>query len=188
MKILITGPQGSGKSTQAKLLAEELNIPTIDIGQILRDFSKSGDEKALAVKEAMNKGTLAPDQIAADLMRERMGQSSDFVADGYPRSIGQLTLFDPCYDLVFYLEIADKVVRQRLLRRGRLDDNPEVIDERLRNYHKLTEPVLSKFQSLGILSKIDANLSIDNINKEILKIVKGDPRFTQGEKESGDSK
>lgn len=181
MKILVAGPQGSGKSTQAKLLADELNLPVIDIGQILRDFSTTGSEEAFKVKDAMSKGTLAPNEIAARLMQEAVAQTNgDFIADGYPRSIDQLALFDPHYDLVFYLQIADKDVRQRLLRRGRLDDNPEIIDERLKNYHKLTEPVLVKYEDLRILSRIEADKSIEDIRKEILSEVKG--------RESGGSK
>ncbi len=168
MKILVTGPQGSGKTTQAELAAKKLGLPVIDIGRILREFAKDTSDDAKAVRETMNKGVLAPDQIVADLMKEKINESGGgFVADGYPRSLSQLELFDPEYNLVFYLQIADEVVRQRLLRRGRADDNPEIIDERLKNYHLLTEPLLEKFKEKGILTVLDGNQPIEQIHEKI---------------------
>lgn len=168
MRILITGSQGSGKTTQAELLSQKLNLPIIDLGRILRDFAKEDSEDSRSVKESMIKGVLAPDQIVAGLMRTKVDESGgNFVADGYPRSVNQLDLYDPGYDLVFYLQIADEIVRQRLLRRGRADDNPEIIDERLKNYHLLTKPLLEKFKEKGVLTVMDGNQPIEQIHQQI---------------------
>ena len=172
MKILISGSQGSGKTTQANLLSRRLNLPVIDIGQKLRDLAKTDSEEAIKINESILKGELAPDQIVADLMRAEVEKAAgDFIADGYPRSLNQAKLYDPNYDLVFYLSIPDSVAVDRLLRRDREDDLPEVIKLRLKNYHLLTEEVTSKFKERGVLYKIDGCLSINAVHQKIMEVI-----------------
>ena len=173
MKILITGPQGSGKTTQAKLLAEFLKVPFIGIGDELREKVKSGDEEGLKIKEALSKGVLADDEIVAQIAKEKVDHLDGFVIDGYPKSVHQEALFDPKFDWVFYLEIPDFEVVQRLLRRGRVDDNPELIKERLETYHQVTEPMLENYRQKGILKVVNGEKSIEEVAGEIRQELNG---------------
>ncbi len=170
MKILITGPQGSGKTTQAKLLAEFLEVPLIDSGEILRRLAGTETEDGRRVKEALDSGLMAPDEVVGKMVSERVGEPNcrnGFVMDGYPRTLAQKQVFDPKFDRVFYLEINDEEVRARLKERGRADDTPELIEKRLSLYHQLTEPVLGYYQDLGILTRIDGSKEIDLVQAAI---------------------
>lgn len=170
MKILIVGPVGSGKTTQAKLLADYLGIPSLGMGQVLREMAKENSPQGQSLKEDLDKGKLADDAIVAKIARERIAEEdcqNGFIFDGYPRSLTQIKLFDPGYDRVFYLDISDTVAEQRLLARGRDDDTPEIIKERLRIYHQETEPLLEFFEKQGILQKIDGGGTIEEIQERI---------------------
>lgn len=170
MKILITGPQGSGKTTQAKLLSEYLNIPLIDTGDMLRDIAKQENAPARIVKEKIENGEMAPNQVVGGLVEKRVGNqdcNEGFVMDGYPRSVSQLQIFDPGFDKVFYLKVDDRQVKKRLINRGREDDTPQSIEKRLRLYHQLTEPLLENYKQQGILMVVDGSLSIKQIQQQI---------------------
>lgn len=170
MKILITGPQGSGKTTQAEILAKHLNLPFVGAGDLLREFAKGRSEESVKVRQDLAAGRFVDDNVLAKLMSQNLAQSrfqNGFVADGYPRSFSQLKVFDPKFDQVFYLEISDEEAEERLLRRGREDDTAEVIKERWRWYHRETDPILDYYQKLGILVVIDAGRSIEEVTREI---------------------
>lgn len=170
MRVLITGPQGSGKTTQSELLAEYLGVSLIDTGEMLRSFAEKNSDQGREIKERMTRGEMAPNQLAADLVKERL-QNEDsqrgFVMDGYPRSLEQLNLFDPEFNKVFYLQIEDDLVRERLKNRGRIDDTPEGIERRLNLYHQLTEKLLEKYKNEGKLVIIDGSKTIEQIQDQI---------------------
>lgn len=150
MKILLIGPQGSGKSTQAKLLADYLKIPFISTGEIFRRMA--------LVKKILSEGKLVDDQTTCKIVKDRLKQPDckrGFVLDGYPRTLEQGKIFDPGFDKVFYLDVPEEVVIERLTKRGRSDDTPESIKMRLDLYYKQTEPLLEFYRNLGILSEID---------------------------------
>src|SRR3989338_507134 len=126
MKILLIGPQGSGKSTQASLLAEYLGIPKISTGDIFRKLPK--------VKEILAAGKLVDDETTAEIVKKRLQETdcqNGFILDGYPRNITQKELFDPQFEKVIYLKVPDEELMKRLLARGREDDTPESIRTRL---------------------------------------------------------
>jgi len=169
-KILVTGPQGSGKTTHSKLLSERLQIPLIDTGNMLRNLAETNTSDGRRIKEQLDKGNLAPDDIVGKIVQARVSQEdckSGFVMDGYPRSLEQLQVFDPGYDHVFYLDISDREVTQRLLERGRVDDTTELIARRLDLYHERTEPVLDYYQDLDILTRVNGSGSIEEVEKRI---------------------
>ncbi|MCL5784274.1 MAG: nucleoside monophosphate kinase [Patescibacteria group bacterium] len=170
MKILITGPQGSGKTTQAKLLAEKFGVCFIDAGEMIREKVLEHTSEGRELEEELEEGELVDDHIAASLVRDKITSSScknGFIVDGYPRTLRSLELFDPALEKVFYLKISDEEAEKRLLQRGREDDKPEVIRERLQLYHKMTEPVLNHYRQLGKLVEINGTRAIEQVRKDI---------------------
>lgn len=170
MRILVSGPTGSGKTTQATLLSKYLRLPFIGVGRMLRDEAEKGTNNGLKVQIAMKKGTLVDDAVVARVVKKRVGLpdcQDGFIMDGFPRSLSQLKHFDPNYDHVFSLDISDKEAAKRLLKRGREDDTPALIKKRLEIYHRFTEPVLSWYMKKGILDKVNGEMRIEKVHQTI---------------------
>lgn len=170
MKILIMGLPGSGKTTQSKILANSLNLCFIKTGEILRELSKQDGEVAKGLKEAMEKGELVDNKVAADVVRDRvleMDCQNGFIMDGYPRSLDQLQYFDPKFDKVFYLKISPEQSEKRLLQRGRQDDSPEIIDKRIRVQNEKLNPLLDYFSNNSDLIEIDGEQDIEKVAADI---------------------
>ncbi len=170
MKILLIGPQGSGKSTQAGLLAKEKNLPRISTGDIFRELSSQDSEEGRKIKAILNSGKLIGDLETAKIVEQRLKKddcSNGFILDGYPRNKEQRKIFDPKVDKVFDLEVSDGEVVKRLLARGREDDIMEVIKKRLDLYHEQTAPLLDYYKNQGILVEIDGSGSIEEIQRRI---------------------
>ncbi len=174
MKILLIGPQGSGKSTQASLLAEFLNLPKISTGDIFRELAKEDSEEGKQIRQVMNEGRLIDDIETAKIVKQRLQKDdvkNGYILDGYPRNLVQKELFDPKVERVFYLEVPDGEVIKRLSARGREDDSQEAIKKRLDLYHEQTKPLLEYYQGQGVLVEIDGIGSIEKIQDEIRKQV-----------------
>ena len=188
MKIIFFGPPGSGKGTQAKLLANELNISHLSTGDILREKLNDGDKLSIKLKQIMSSGNLVSDEIlnqiiANKLMSEECGNG--FILDGYPRTISQseflLSFFKSNklnLDIIFNFKIDFKLVEERILLRSkqeqRSDDNFDVIKTRLDKYIEETSPV-SKFFSENFSQNfftIDASQEVYKIQKELMNIIK----------------
>ena len=173
MKITILGPQGSGKTTQAKLLAEKLNLPVIDIGQLIRtSFDELTFENRQAYK-LMKQGQLVPNDYAAKLLQERLSQldcKNGYILDGYPRSLAQLELFDTKTDKVIFISVADIEAIKRLKARGRIDDTDEAIKNRLAWYHSKTSQVLNYYKAKGILHVIPSQEKTEQTFTQILAL------------------
>ena len=188
MKIIFFGPPGSGKGTQAKLIARELNILHLSTGDILRDKLSDGDTLALKLKEIMSSGNLVSDEILNQIIASKLiGEecSNGYILDGYPRTISQSEFLLSFFknnnleiDFVFDFKIDFKLVQERIINRAkqeqRSDDNLEVIKIRLDKYTKETFPV-SQFFSENFRENfydIDASQEVSKIQKELMNIVK----------------
>jgi len=179
--ILLLGPQGAGKGTQGKLIASEYGIPHVATGDMLRAAMADGSELGRQVKPIYDSGSLVPDGLMIELIRERLSQEDareGFVLDGFPRTMAQAEALEEMLreiardlDVVFEFQILDEVGRERMLRRaaeeGRTDDTPEAIDERLRLYHEETEPLIEYYRLRGNLVGIHADRPVNEVFSEI---------------------
>jgi adenylate kinase len=181
MNLLILGPQGAGKGTQAARIAAEYAIPHISTGQMFRDAIAAQNELGKQVEPLLASGTLVPDDVTIALIRERLGEEDageGFVLDGFPRNLAQaealdsmLTEIDHELDAILFFDLPDEVATERLLRRGaaedRPDDMPEVIAKRLRTYHDQTEPIVEHYRVTGRLVPLHADRAVDEVWCEI---------------------
>ena len=131
-------PPGGGKGTQGVRLARELGVPHISSGDVLRTEVAKDTELGREVKAHMDAGRLAPDDLVTRAIRPVIEPLDGYILDGYPRTLAQA--HDLAFDAVVYLRVPDDEVERRMLARGRADDVPDVIKERLREYAADTEP------------------------------------------------
>ena len=188
MKIVFFGPPGSGKGTQAKLLAKELNLLHLSTGDILREKLSDGDTLSIKLKQIMSSGNLVSDEILNQIIANKLMSeecSNGFILDGYPRTISQseflLSFFKSnnlILDVIFNFKIDFKIVEERIVLRAkkeqRSDDNIDVIKTRLDKYIEETYPV-SQFFSDNFSQKffiIDASEEVSKIQKELVNIIK----------------
>jgi adenylate kinase len=181
LDVIILGPQGSGKGTQARRISAEYGIPHIATGDMFREAVAQGTALGRRVEPILAAGGLVPDDLTIDLMRERLRQpdaASGFVLDGFPRTTAQAEALDALLeelerslDLVLELQVADEVCVQRMLKRaqaeGRLDDTPEVIRRRLEIYHRETAPLVAYYLPTGKVVGIHGEGTVEEVWAEI---------------------
>jgi adenylate kinase len=181
VNVLLLGPQGSGKGTQAKRIQAEYGIPHIATGDMLRAAMADGTELGRRVKPIVDSGQLVPDDLMIELIRDRLGEpdaEAGFVLDGFPRTPAQADALDVMLDeidrrlsIVFEFQLPDDAATERLLRRsaleGRADDEPDAIAKRLALYHEQTEPLVGHYRLRGNLVGIHADRSIDEVFAEV---------------------
>lgn len=173
-RILLAGLPGSGKTTQAKRLAEELGLCVVSVGDALREMAKEDSELGKVVKEEMSKGDFVDDALAARVVRQKVYSDAcmnGFVVDGYPRSLGQIEQFDPEFNQIIFLNISKEVAEKRLLSRGRMDDDPKVIEHRLNVYEEHTKPIIDYFRNLGLVSEVDGDAEVDVVFERIKEVL-----------------
>jgi len=181
VNVLLLGPQGAGKGTQGKLIADEHGIPHVATGDMLRRAMAAGTELGRQVKPIYDAGGLVPDELMVALIRERLGEEDakdGFLLDGFPRTMPQADALDDMLreigrelDVVFEFQLEDQVGRERMLKRaaeeGRADDTPEAIERRLRLYHEETEPLIEHYRTRGNLVGIHADRPVPEVFAEI---------------------
>jgi adenylate kinase len=183
MNILLLGPQGSGKGTQAKKIAATYGIPHISSGDLYRDAISRGTELGREVEPILAAGHLVPDEITIPLIRDRLSRGDTvpgFILDGYPRNLAQAEALDAMLedvgrslDIVFAFHVPERQhLIDRLLRRaeeeGRPDDTLEVIERRLSTYERETEPLIEHYRaSRGNVVGLHADRNIDEVFAEI---------------------
>jgi adenylate kinase len=181
LNVLLLGPQGAGKGTQAKRIAAEYDIPHIASGEILRAEMQAGTELGLRVKDVYDRGDLVSDDLVIELIRTRIEQpdtEAGFILDGFPRTTVQAEALDRMmvdigrtFNVVFALQIPDEVALERLRKRaeleGRADDTGEAIQRRLDTYHRETEPLIEYYRVRGNLVPIHGSRSENEVFAEI---------------------
>jgi adenylate kinase len=182
MNILLLGPQGSGKGTQAKRIAAAYEIPHIATGDMLRAAIEQETELGRRVKPIVEAGDLVPDELIVELIRERLGEDDareGFVLDGFPRTMPQAFALDAMLreigrelTVIFALQVSEEVCIERLLKRaeeeGRSDDTPDAIAKRLRRYYEETEPLIEHFRATtGRVVFLHADRSVDEVFAQI---------------------
>jgi len=181
MNLLVLGPQGSGKGTQAKHIASDFSIPHVSTGDMFRAAIAAGTELGHQVEPILASGELVPDELTVALIRERLSQpdaEAGFVLDGFPRNLAQAEALDATLgeigrslDAILFFDVPDAVGLERALKRaeleGRADDTPDVIAKRLEIYHAETEPIVEHYRVTGKLVPLHADRSIDEVWAEI---------------------
>jgi len=181
VNLLVLGPQGAGKGTQARRISTDYGIPHISTGDMFRAAAAAGTELGKQVEPILAAGELVPDELTVALIRERLGEDDaqqGFVLDGFPRNLAQAEALDEMLssigrqlDAILFFDIPDSVGIDRALERARLegrdDDTPEVIKRRLEIYHSETEPVVEHYRVTGKLVPLHAERSVEDVWREI---------------------
>jgi adenylate kinase len=181
VNLLVLGPQGSGKGTQAARLSEDHSIPHVSTGEMFRAAIAAGTGLGRRVEPILASGDLVPDDLTVSLIRERLSEpdaGKGFVLDGFPRNLAQaegldamLAEIDRELDAVLFFDLSDEIAVERLRGRaedeGRDDDTPEAIARRLEIYHEQTEPVVERYRTTGKLVPLHAERSIEAVAVEI---------------------
>ena len=214
MKLVLLGPPGSGKGTQAKRIAEKYGLPHVSSGDILRAGLREEGYLDRETREIVRSGRLVPDRIAVEIVRKRLGEEDcgkGFILDGFPRTLPQaeslngfLQESDIPIDHVLYLELSEEEVVKRLSGRRlcprcgatfhllfhpprspgicdrcgaqlsqREDDSEVTVRERMKTYEKQTYPLIEYYQSRGLLAKINANRSVEEVFEDLCKVLDG---------------
>ncbi len=185
MRIVLLGPPGSGKGTQAELLVDKLELPHISTGELLRSAAEAGTELGLKAKRVTDRGDLVSDEIMLDLITERLSRddvNNGFILDGYPRNITQAKALDeilerqgrPMVD-VLHIDLDAEQVVQRIAGRAaeehRSDDVEEVVRNRLRIYMEQTAPVVEYYAARGVLSRVLGQGTAEEVFQRIMSVL-----------------
>ena len=182
MRLIILGPPGAGKGTQASRIAEHYGIPAISTGDIFRANIKNETELGKQVKEILASGGYVSDEITNAIVADRLREddaATGFLLDGYPRTTAQVAALDEmlaesgvAIEKVLELVVDDEIVVERLLKRaeleGRADDTEEVVRERMAIYHRETKPLSDAYAERGLLVTVDGVGEVDEVGERII--------------------
>jgi adenylate kinase len=181
MRLILMGPPGAGKGTQAKVISGRLGIPAVSTGDIFRANVSEGTPLGLEAKRYMDAGDYVPDEVTNAMVRDRLSQEdavAGFLLDGYPRTVAQVAELDTmlgevggALDAVVVLTVNDEELVQRLLHRaeteGRTDDTEEVIRHRQDVYNEQTAPLIAVYADRGILVEVDGMGAVDEVTERV---------------------
>lgn len=181
MRMILMGPPGAGKGTQAKYVAARFGVPAISTGDIFRANVSSGTELGVEAKRYMDAGEYVPDEVTNKMVRNRIDEDDatpGFLLDGYPRTLAQVTELDGMItftghslDAVVVLTVNQDELVERLLQRakteGRADDTEDVIRRRQEIYLEQTEPLIGVYRERGLLIEVDGLGQVDEVTERI---------------------
>jgi adenylate kinase len=180
-RLLLLGPPGAGKGTQAERLVRALGIPQVSTGDMLRAAVKAGSPVGQRAKAFMDRGDLVPDEVVIGVAEERLRQpdaAKGFILDGFPRTAAQAEALDAmlgrlgvALERCVALRVDEDELVERLLRRaeleGRSDDNEETIRNRMRVYREKTQPLIDYYAGRGVLAEVDGEGTMDEVAARI---------------------
>ena len=180
MRLLIFGPPGAGKGTQAQFISNHFSIPHISTGDIFRLNIRNNTPLGIEAKRYSESGELVPDTVTNAMVQERLAQpdtADGFLLDGYPRTPAQAEALEGFLsgrspiDAVLNMIVPEEELIERLGKRGRLDDSSDTIRKRLRIYHETTEPLAEYYRKKGLLVDIQGVGEIDDITAQIINAI-----------------
>jgi adenylate kinase len=189
VNLILLGPPGAGKGTQAKRLQDSYGYAQLSTGDMLRASVAAGTEVGKLAKDIMARGDLVPDEVVVGIISDRIEQpdcKTGFILDGFPRNVAQAAALDRmlddkgmALDAVVELEVDDKILIDRIETRAaetaggaRADDNAEALKKRLEVYHAQTAPLIIYYRDRGILKSVDGMADIDSVSGQIEKVLK----------------
>ena len=188
-KVVLLGPPGCGKGTQSKILVEQFDFFQLSTGDLLRyETSKKQSNLGNEIKQIMAKGELVPDKIVINLIVKKMGElkSTNVVFDGFPRNVSQAEVLDSSLEKIdlkldnaILIDVQFEILENRIKSRinesndgqQRLDDDVDTLLNRIEVYKKTTFPIVDYYERKGLLSRVDGMKSIEQVSKEINKII-----------------
>ncbi len=180
MRIILFGPPGCGKGTQATFISESLSIPHLSTGDMLRSAVSSGSEIGLKAKNIMESGGLVSDQIVLSIVEERIAKhdcEKGFILDGFPRTVNQAEKLDLLLsannklDYVLRIKVDEEEIIKRLIDRAREDDKPDIIKNRFKTYNLETQPLIPFYEERKILFNINGMQEIEKVSEDIKKVI-----------------
>jgi adenylate kinase len=180
-RLLLLGPPGAGKGTQAQMLVERLGVPQISTGDMLRAAVSAGSEVGRRAKVFMDAGKLVPDEVVIGVAEQRLAQADakrGFILDGFPRTAAQADALDKLLprlgvtlERCVSLQVDEEVLVKRLLKRaeieGRTDDNEQTIRTRMQVYKESTAPLIAYYRARGVLYEVNGEGSVGEVSKRI---------------------
>ncbi len=174
-RLLFLGPPGAGKGTQANLICQDQDLVHLSTGDLLREEVESGSSLGREAEIVMNQGELVSDELVLSIVEKRLSiNSQGWLLDGFPRNLAQAALLDDLLqkisqpiESVLLIEIDDQILVERMLLRGRKDDNQEVISNRLKIYRDKTAPLIKHYKNIGLLNSVDGFGSVEDVNSRI---------------------
>ena len=180
MRIILFGPPGCGKGTQATFISEALAIPHLSTGDMLRSAVSSGSEVGLKAKNIMESGGLVSDQIVLSIVEQRIAKDDcekGFILDGFPRTVNQAEKLDSLLstnnklDYVLRIKVDEEEIIKRLIDRAREDDKPDIIKNRFKTYNSETQPLIPFYEDRKILFNINGMQEIERVSEDIKKVI-----------------
>lgn len=192
MRIILLGPPGAGKGTQAARIVEQFSIPQLSTGDMLRAAVAAGTQVGRQAKEIMERGDLVPDEVVVQIVADRIEEPDarkGFILDGFPRTVAQADAFDKMLadrglklDAVIELQVDEEALVDRIIHRAReaqargeqvrKDDNPEVFKTRLDAYRAQTAPLSAYYASKGILKTVDGMRPVDEVTQSVFRLLR----------------
>ena len=195
MRLILLGPPGAGKGTQAVRIVERFGIPQLSTGDMLRAAVAAGSPVGLKAKAIMDRGELVSDDVVVGIIADRIDEAdarTGFILDGFPRTVAQAEAFDAMLagrglklDHVVEFKVDENALVERIVKRAReteargepvrKDDNPEVFKTRLEAYRTLTAPLSAYYARTGMLTSIDGMRPVDDVTQELFRILDAEP-------------
>ena len=183
--IILVGPPGAGKGTQAKLLQERFDLPQVSTGDLFRYNLQNETDLGKLARTYMDRGELVPDEVTVAMVKARLSQddcAGGAILDGFPRTLAQAEALDELLadlggkiDVVPSIEVPQDILVERLLKRaileGRADDNEETIRTRMQVYEDQTKPLLDYYGEKGLVVPVDGQQAIDEVQEDLVKVI-----------------